>query len=190
VSTGGGAKSDLFNNSSTAQNLSNNLTANAANLYGTAAPVLQAEAAHPQGMAPTDLAAANTAAQQSAGGSQAGAVGQGALLASRTKNAGTADAAIAKSTENAGGLLSKAALGTQLNNANLKQRQQQAGMSGLTSLYGTTLGAGENALGLSNSALGTIGNIDVNNPWFKIGQQGIQSAGQVGAAAIDSSNSS
>lgn len=156
--SGSGVKSDAFSNSGNALNLSNQLQGNAANIYGSVEPTLAAEAAHPQGYSPTDLAMLNTSAQQSAGGSQAGAVGQGALLASRTKNAGTADAAIAKSAENAGGLLSKAALGTQEANANLKQKQQQEGLSGMQSLYGTDLSGGENALGLSNSALDIANN--------------------------------
>lgn len=130
-----------------AQNLSNSLQGNAASLYGTLAPELQAEAAHPAGYSPSDLAKMNTAAQQSAGGGQAGAMGQGSLFASRTRNAGSADAAIADSARSAGQNLSKAALATQIKNADLKQHQQQAGLSGLEHLYGTNVGAGVGALG-------------------------------------------
>ena len=130
-----------------AQNISNTSANNAAGLYGTLAPQLQAEAAHPSGIAPTDLASMNTATQQSAGGGQAAAVGQGALRAARTGNAGASDAAIADSARTQGQTASKAALGTQMANAELKSKQQQAGLSGLGSLYGTTSGNSVGALG-------------------------------------------
>ena len=111
----------------------------------------------------------NTAAQQSAGGSQAGAVGQGALLAGRTKNAGTADSAIARSAENAGGLLSRAALQTQVGNANLKQHQQESAQHGLESLYGTDISGGINALNTSNNAVNIAG-MQKPGYWQQLGQ--------------------
>jgi hypothetical protein len=89
----------------------------------------------------------NTAAQQSAGGSMGGAVGQGALLASRTRNAGTADAAIGQAARDSSANLSKAAVGIQGKNADLKQKQRQAGLSGLEGLTGMSTGASINALG-------------------------------------------
>jgi hypothetical protein len=98
-------------------------------------------------MSPTDIAAADTAAQQSAGGGEAAAVGQGALRAARTRNAGGADAAIAASGRTAGQNLSEAALGTRLANSRLKQSQQQAGLSGLEGLFSTNLSGGNAALG-------------------------------------------
>ena len=120
---------------------------NAESLYGTLAPQLEAEAAHPAGFAPTDLAAMNTAAQQSAGGSEGAAVGQGALRAARTRNAGAADAAIAQSGRQAGQELSKGALGTQIANSNLKNTQQQHALTELGNLYGQNLGESVGALG-------------------------------------------
>jgi hypothetical protein len=130
-----------------AQNFSNGLQGNASSLYGELAPELQTEAAHPSGYAPADLARMDTAAQQSAGGSMAGAVGQGSLLAGRTKNAGTADAAIAESAKDTGGALARAALGSQLKNADLKSKQQQEGLSGMEGLYGMDVSGANNALG-------------------------------------------
>jgi hypothetical protein len=141
-----------------AQGISNQTADRSAGLYGTLAPQLQTEAAHPQGFAPTDLAAMNTAGQQSAGGGQASAVGAGALKAARTGNAGAADAAIGEAARTQGQTLSKAALGTQMANAELKQKQQQAGLSGLESLYGTNTGASVGALG---QVAGNV-NADVN----------------------------
>lgn len=136
-----------------AQNLSTGLESNANALYGALAPELESEAAHPAGFAPSDLAAMRTAAEQSAGGSTAGAVGQGALLASRTRNAGAADAAIGESARSAGESLSKRAVETEAQNAELKAHQQQEGLSGLEGLNAEELGQGVNALGIVPSAV-------------------------------------
>lgn len=155
---GSGVKKDAFANSGTANALTNQLTGNAANIYGGLEPTLQAEAAHPQGYTPQQKALMNTAAQQSAGGSAAGAIGAGKLYSARTKNAGGAKAAIGEGVRNAGRNLSDTALETELQNANLQQKQQQEGLGGLEHLYGTELSGGENALGLSNQALGVANN--------------------------------
>jgi hypothetical protein len=151
---GSGTKKDAFKNYGVGQNLSNQLTSNASNIYGSLEPTFQAEAAHPSGFNPNQKALMNTASQQSAGGQAAGAVGSGRLYAARTNNAGGAKAAVGEGVREAGGNLSKAALGTELADASLAQQNQQRGISGLQGLYGTTLGEGENALGLSNQALG------------------------------------
>lgn len=116
-------------------------------LYGTLAPALQQDVYNPQGLSPTEKATANTAAQQSAGGSQAGATGQGALLAQRTRNAGTADAAIQESARGAGRNLSNAALGTEMEDVALKNRKQAAAKAEMGGLYGTATGGGNQALG-------------------------------------------
>src|SRR5271169_162718 len=129
---------------------------NAGSLFGNLAPMFQTEAAHPAGMAPTDIAAADTAAQQSAGGSEAAAVGQGALRAARTRNAGAGDAAVASSARSAGQNLSQAALTTRLKNAGMKEQEQQAGLKGLEGLFGENLSAGNSALA------GVAGNVNAN----------------------------
>lgn len=144
----------------------------AQNQYGSLAPTLQAEATHPTGYDPATLAKMNTAAQQTAGGTQAGAVGQGALLAARTKNAGTADAAIAQSARTAGQDLSNAGLKTQMADASLKNQQQQAGLTGEQNLYNTNLGASQRALGIAASA-----------PPSAMQQLGIQAGGDILKAA-------
>jgi hypothetical protein len=123
------------------------MQANSSALYGAVAPELEAEAAHPQGISPTDKANMNTAGQQSAGGSMAGAVGQGGLLAARTRNAGGADAAIAQSARTAGQQASNASLKTNLADASLKEHEHQAGLSGLEGMYGQNLGGSVGALG-------------------------------------------
>ena len=130
-----------------AGNLSTGLEGNASNIYSTLAPTLQAEASHPQGISPTDLAAMNTDAKQTAGGVTAGATGQGALLAARTRNAGGADAAIASGARAAERGASESDLKTGIANEELKQHQQQSGLSGLEQLYGEGLTGGIQSAG-------------------------------------------
>jgi hypothetical protein len=139
-----------------AQDFSNGLQSNASSLFSTLAPDLESAAAHPSGYSPTDMAGMTTAAEQSAGGSTAGATGQGALLASRTKNAGTADAAIGQAARSGGQALSKASTGIAQANANQKQSNQRAALSGLENLEsGQVTGA--------NQALGDVApNINAN----------------------------
>ena len=130
-----------------AQSLSNTAAGNAGALFSTLAPELMSESAHPSGISQPDLAAANPAGLEAAGGSMAGATGQGALLAARTKNAGAPAAAIGESSRRAGETLSKAAVGTQMANAQMKEKQRQSALSGLGSLTGLETGAATNALG-------------------------------------------
>lgn len=147
-----------------AQTASNQFGGNANALYSTLAPELTAESAHPAGFGPAELAKMNTAAQQTAGGANAGAVGQGALLASRTRNAGTADAAVQKSARDASGNLSKATLGVQNQDAMLKQSQRRAAMGGLQGLYGTEAGSSLGALGIVPQAVNANTNAE-NASW-------------------------
>ncbi len=127
-------------------NYSQNLQGQQNQLYSTLAPTLQQDIAHPVGLNPYEKAQANTAAQESAGGSQAAAVGQGALQAQRTRNAGTADAAIGEGSRGAGRNLSRAALGTELQDSAMKQQKQQAAKGELASLYGVATPGGSAAL--------------------------------------------
>lgn len=164
-----------------AQNISNQSAANSGALYSTLAPQLEAEAAHPAGYSPVDMAAMNTAAMQTGGGAMAGAVGQGGLEAARTRNAGGSDAAIQESARNAGQQASRGALGTQINNANLKEQQRRAALGGLESLYGGNLNTSVGALG---QVAGNV-NADTNAEnaswdWTK-GLSALSQAGNAGA---------
>ena len=156
MSSSTGVKKNAFQGYGTATGENQQLNANAANLYGSLAPQLEAQAAHPQGYTPTQKAAINTGAQQSAGGSMAGAVGQGALLAQRTRNAGAAQNAIQQAGRQSSQNLSNAAVGTEINNANLQEKQRSQALQGEQGLYGTELGGSLNALGLSNDFLKTL----------------------------------
>lgn len=148
-----GVKGDELANSGAGNALSKTGANNAASLYGTLSPELSTMATAPPGINPADMAKIQTSSMQTAGGANAGAVGQGSLLSARTKNAGTADAAIAKSGESAGQSLSKANLGTQVENQQVKQQQQQTGLKGEESLYGTNESEALGGLNASNNAL-------------------------------------
>lgn len=134
-----------------------------ATTYGSAAtgnsniltPTLNQMATAPTGFGQQTVNNMNTAALQSAGGAAAGTVGQGNLQAARTNNAGGFAPAAAQAGHDATAQLSDAALGVQNKDALLKQQQQQEGIQGLEGQYQTNVGAGENALGLSNQSLNT-----------------------------------
>ena len=155
-------------------------------LYGTLAPALTADVYNPQGLTPTQKATANTAAQQSAGGSMAGATGQGALLSQRTRNAGTADAAIAESARAAGRNLSNAALGTELEDVALKNRKQAAAKGELGSLYGMSGGEANQALGqTAENVRANAAQEDASWGWAKyILDPVLAAGGQAGAAKL------
>ena len=135
-----------------AQNLSNTGAGNASQLYGALAPELMTEMAHPSGIDPASMAKIRTSNMQAAGGTQAAATGEGALLAGRTRNAGSADAAIAEGARSAGQQLSNANLKTDLADEQLKEAQRKSATSGLESLYGTN----------TNEALGGLGAVASN----------------------------
>lgn len=182
MSSGSGIKSGLLANSGSGQSIAQNGQNNASSLYGTLSPTLSTMATNPQGINPADMAKIQTSNMQTAGGANSGAVGQGSLLSARTKNAGTADAAIAKSGEAASQNLSKANLGTQIENQGVKQQQQSEGLKGMQSLYGTNESAALGGLNASDTALKDAG--EVPNFWQNLLMQGVKSGGQVGAAAL------
>ena len=149
-----------------AQSTYSGASSNANNLYKQLFPILQGEATNPQGYSPKDLAAMNTASQQSVGGSTAGAVGEGNLEAARTRNAGAFAPALDEAARQGTRQLSQNAVGIQGKNADLKQRQQQAGIEGLGSLYGTNTKDMLTALGLGNEATNTAINSGQHG-WFQ-----------------------
>ncbi len=104
------------------------------------------------------------------------------MRAERTRNVGAAPAAIDASNRASSENLSETNAGIQTRNADLQQKQRQAGLSGLQSLYGENAGAGESALGLSNSSLQDAGNL--KNFWQDLLMQGVKSGGDVASARL------
>ena len=134
---------------------------NAGNLYSKLSPMYEQEAENPRGYGSADLAGMNTAVQQSVGGSTAAAKGEGMLQAARTRNRGTMASSIGDSIRSGQRTLADKALDIQGKNADMKQRQQQAGLEGLAGLYGENekqqlggLGEANQSIGEGNNAIG------------------------------------
>ncbi len=177
-----GVQKDALSNYGTATGQNKQLAGNAQNIYGSLAPQLEAQAAHPEGYTPQQKSAINTAGQQSAGGSMAGATGQGALLAARTRNAGAGANAIQQAGRQSSENLSNVATGTEVGSANLANQQQMNAQKGLEGLNQTELGGSLQALGLGNQSLGVADQAAANNPWMQLAKAGLGAGGQVGAA--------
>ena len=120
----------------------------AAGIGGTLVPALTKEATNPTGFNPNDLNSMLVAGEQGAGGANAGLTGQANLQASRTNNSGALSGVLDQAARAKTQTLSNNALGVQNENAQLKQKQQQAGLQGLQGLYGTDVGAQLKAQGL------------------------------------------
>lgn len=131
----------------TADTLANTYSGNAGALYGPLSGELQSEAAHPAGIDPTTMARMDTAALQTGGGSTGAAVGQGALRAARTRNAGGSDAAIASAARSGGETASRGILGNRIKSAEMQDRERQSALSGLNNLFAENLSGGNQALG-------------------------------------------
>lgn len=175
-----GLKSDLLSNSGTANNLENQYSSSALGIGSSLAPQLQAESTSPGGYNPSEIGAMQTSAEQAAGGGAAAGVGEAGLRANRTRNIGSGQAAGAAANRGASQDLSQVNAGIQTGNANLKAKQQQEGLSGEGALYGEDVGAGESALGLSNSAVGDAGKLQ--NFWQQYLLQGMQDADKAATA--------
>lgn len=139
-------------------------------LFNQLEPEFQAEVTNPTGIGPSGLAAENTAAQQSTGGAVSGAVGQGNLMAARTRNKGAfAPAADEAARE---GMRQNSQIATEITakNEDLKQKQQQEGLAGLSGLYGQNMSEILGALGAENSSLGQ--ETGATNAYTNAGQSG------------------
>lgn len=129
---------------------------NTANTYGTEAsdigsmlvPTLEREASNPQGFNPTDLNAMLVAGQQGAGGATGAIQGQANLTAARTRNSGALSAVLDEAARARSKASSESALNVQGMNANLKEKQRQAGLQGLESVRGGDVNAQLKAEGL------------------------------------------
>lgn len=143
--SGSGVEKDALAASGTAQN-------QAAGAYGTLNPIYTQEATNPQGFTQQQTANQLTASAQNLGGGVAADVGQGALLAARTNNAGGATAAIDAAAHGAQAQQSENALGVQNQSAMLARQQQQQGLAGLNGIYDDANRTGGDYLNTANSA--------------------------------------
>lgn len=162
---------------------------NASHIYGTLEPQLEGEALNPQGYGASDIAGMNTQVGQATGGATAAAKGEGELDAARTGNRGGFQTALDDSARTGMRTNADAALAIQGKNADLKQKQQQVGISGLEGLYGENSGDELKALGLENESIGE-GNQSVgaetaagNSGWYQNLLNYMNTAANVGKAA-------
>lgn len=134
----------------------------------TILPFLTNEINNPTGYDPQTLSAMQTQGGQAVAGSVGQSGEAASLLGSRTGNT-AATPGIIDSTARAGmSQQSNNALSILANNAQLKQKQQQAGAEGMEGLYQTDTGNALKALGLSTDSI---------NAWTKA-NEGTQSAEQ------------
>lgn len=101
-----------------------------------------------------------TTSGQAVSGAQGAGNEAGSLLAERTGNTASLPGIIDTNARSAMAANSGNALDIANQNANLKLKQQQAGASGLESLYGTDTSNALKSLGLSNEAIGQWVNAD------------------------------
>lgn len=120
----------------------------ASGIAGTIIPTLQREATNPTGFNPTDVNNMLVAGEQGAGGANSGITGEANLRAARTRNAGGFSGALDQAARVKGQQLSQNALGVQNENAQLKEKQRQSGISGLQGMYGQDVQAQLHAMGL------------------------------------------
>lgn len=125
-----------------------NYGSQATQIGSTLVPELTQEATHPTGYNPTDLNNTLVAGEQGAGGATGGITGQANLQAARTHNTGALSGVLDQAARQKQQALSQNALGVQNQNAMLKERQRQAGLGALESMYGTNVGAQEKAMSL------------------------------------------
>lgn len=142
------------------QTLADQSTGNANELFNTLQPAFSQEAVNPQGYTPSQKAKMDTASQQSTGGGTAAAVGQADLMGARDRNAGSFAPAIDAASRHASMINSGNALGVEGKDADLMQKKQREGLSGLNSLYGINSGNALKSLGIENQSTDTMLNAD------------------------------
>lgn len=132
-----------------------NYGGNASSIGGNLTPFLTQRMLHPEGYSQGDMGAMLANAFGSAGGATSGITGQANLQAGRSRN----DAGFSTALDDAARQRTAAAAGTSegiaANNANLKQDQSNNAARMLQGLYGTDVGAQNEALNTANSATNT-----------------------------------
>jgi FlaG/FlaF family flagellin (archaellin) len=152
----------------------------------TLVPTLKGDVTHPQGFNPTDVNNMLVAGEEGAGGATGAITGQANLEAARTHNTGALSGVLDEATREKTRALSSNALNVQNQNAMLKEKQRQAGITGLEGLYGEDVNANLKAQSLVPEDIdawakandtgwvqNTLKTIDVLKPKVPIGGGGI-----------------
>jgi len=111
-------------------------------------PELTREATHPTGYNPNDINAMLVGGEQGAGGAAGSLAGEAGLRAARSRNNGAFSGILDEISRNKGRQLSENALNVQTMNAQEKERQRQAGLTGLAGVRGGDVKANLEAQGL------------------------------------------
>ena len=179
----GGVKKGLFENATTGQQLSNLYGMNAANENAVLQPQLTQDIVNPTGYSPTQMAQQTTAAMQSAGGSNAGIAGGALQRAARTRNVGAGNALASEAGQQAAQRLSQINAGIQTRSADLAQQKRERALGAEQGLYGTNVGAGLGALGVSNQSLSDAGNLA--NFWQQYLLTAMGNASKMASAGVE-----
>lgn len=121
---------------------------------GTLFPFLQNEVTDPQGYGQDTVNQMLTQGGESVSGATGAANEQAQLLASRTGNTAALPGIIGSNARSAMKQNSDNALTVALKNADLKQKQQQAGAAGIQNLYSDDTNDVLKSLGLANQSIG------------------------------------
>lgn len=120
----------------------------ASDVGATLVPELTREATHAQGFSPADLNAMFLSSAGAAEGGRGTVSGEATRMAARTHNTGALSGVLDEAARGAGRTTATAGLNTQIQNAMLKERQRQAGLSGLAGVRGGDIRAQLEAEGL------------------------------------------
>lgn len=126
---------------------------NAAGVNSQLTPFLESELTNPQGYGQQTLSQMQTQGGQATSGALGAGKEAATLAASRTGNPSAVPGIIDATTRDAMRQQSNNVLGIDTQNADLKQKQQQAGAAGLNSLYGTDVSAALKSLGLEDESI-------------------------------------
>jgi len=133
----------------------NSLFGQGQNIQNQLTPFFQSEMTNPQGMGATTLNQMLTQSGQSIAGGVGGAKRTAMDLGARTGNTAAVPGIIGSAAKSGMVAQSGNANNIQIQNAMLKQAQQQQGAAGLSSLFSKDLSGSEGFEGLANSVLNT-----------------------------------
>lgn len=128
---------------------------NASAIGGNLTPFLTQRMLNPQGFSQGDMGAMLANAFGSAGGATSGITGQANLQAGRSRNDAGFSTALDDAARQRAAAAAQTSEGIAANNANLKQDQSNNAARMLQGLYGTDVGAQNEALNTANQATQT-----------------------------------
>lgn len=140
----------------TSQSLEGTSAGNTSALYNQLTPAFTNEAVNPQGFGPSTMADMTTNAEQSSGGALGSAVGKAAQYGAANRNLGSFTPGLDETARGASRNLSNTTTGLNVENAALKQSQQQSGLAGLSGEEGMENNDVLASLGLENNATNAL----------------------------------